>query len=239
MSCEESSGLRRGAGSEEALRGLCGGRTPRPGTGRAESGPHDPVEPLMAAPARSPRSPAPSAPPRPPLRMRRGTSGPPGGAAAPRPRFPPAATAATTARPGRAGAMGKKHKKHKSDKHPYDGGWAGGGGGGRQGTRGRARRVRGLGPRPGRARRPWGAGRGAAGPQPGWAACARLGARRARGGLCGCGSPGEPPGGGKAQPVLLSGWSEGVFGATHVPYFSAVLRICRKAPEAGAESWRK
>lgn len=136
MSCEESSGLRRGAGSEEALRGLCGGRTPRPGTGRAESCPHDPVEPLMAAPARSPRSPAPSAPPLPPLRMRRGTSGPPGGAAAPRPRFPPAATAATTARPGRAGAMGKKHKKHKSDKHPYDGGWAGGGWGGPAGDKG-------------------------------------------------------------------------------------------------------
>lgn len=116
--------------------------------------------------------------------MRRGTSGPPGGAAAARPRFPPAATAATAARPGRAGAMGKKHKKHKSDKHPYEGGWAGGGGGLRQGTRERARRVRGLGPRPGRARRPWAAagGRGAAGPQPGWAACARLGGPQGTGG---------------------------------------------------------
>lgn len=193
----------------------------------------------MAAPARSPRSPAPSAPPRPPLRMRRGTSGPPGGAAAPRPRFPPAATAATTARPGRAGAMGKKHKKHKSDKHPYDGGWAGGGWGGPAGDKGAS--EAGAGARPAAWPGPpaLGSRAGSCRPSARLGCVCPAGGPQGTGGLCGCGSPGEPPGGGKAQPVLLSGWSEGVFGATHVPYFSAVLRICRKAPEAGAESWRK
>lgn len=102
--------------------------------------------------------------------MRRGTSGPPGGAAAPRPHLPPAPPRRQRglAEPA-AGDMGKKHKKHKSDKHPYEGGWVVGGWGAGRGGRERARRVWGLGPRPGRARRLWAAadGPGAAGPQPG------------------------------------------------------------------------